>query len=80
MCMWFVLYVVCTVNIDLYCADQTATMFRIGCACHCTTVTVYKVMKSKVMCYQLQLGKYLADILTECSSCHQGIQGESEEV
>ena len=25
MCMWFVLYVVCTVNIDLYGADQTAS-------------------------------------------------------
>ena len=33
--------------------------------------------EEKVICYQLEFGKELADILTECSSRHQG---ESEEV
>ena len=28
-------------------------------------------MKRKVICYQLELGKELADVSTECSSCHQ---------
>ena len=28
--------------------------------------------EDKVICYQLELGKQLADILTECSSHHQG--------
>ena len=31
----------------------------------------------KVICYQLELGKKLADVLTECSSRHQG---KSEEL
>ena len=31
----------------------------------------------KVICYELERGKKLADVLTECSSRHQG---ESEEV
>ena len=26
-----------------------------------------------VICYQLELRKQLADILTECSSCHEGL-------
>ena len=28
--------------------------------------------EEKVICYQLELRKYIADILTECSSCNQG--------
>ena len=35
------------------------------------------INEEKVICYQLELGKYLADVLTECSSRHQG---ESESV
>ena len=29
-------------------------------------------LKRKVICYQLELGKQLADVSTERSSCHQG--------
>ena len=30
------------------------------------------INEEKVICYQLELGKYLADVSTECSSRHQG--------
>ena len=33
--------------------------------------------EEKVICFKLELRKYLADVSTECSSCHQG---ESEKV
>ena len=30
------------------------------------------IVEEKVICYQLELGKELADVSTECSSRHQG--------
>ena len=45
MCMWFVLYVVCTVNFDLYGADQTASYNVQDWMClplhHCYIVQIY---------------------------------------
>ena len=45
---------------------QLTTLKRYVCRVH------YRLNEEKVICYQLELGKLLADVLTEYSSCHQG--------